>query len=135
MEKIELNFQSNEPLTQQIVHQIETQLMSGELKSGDQLPTVRELAQELEVSFNTVARAYRLMDEANLISTQQGRGTFILELPAQEESLEIRKQALEKITQRYLEKATQLGFDLNEILAMFELQINMWQESNLPEDE
>lgn len=135
MEKIELNFQSNEPLTQQIVHQIETQLMSGKLKSGDQLPTVRELAQELEVSFNTVARAYRLMDEANLISTQQGRGTFILELPAQEESLEIRKQALEKITQRYLEKATQLGFDLNEILAMFELQINMWQESNLPEDE
>ena len=84
MDEIEINFRSEEPIYLQIIQQIESQVLNGQLKSGDQLPPVRELAQELNVNFNTVARAYRLLDENGLISTQQGRGTFLLEPPTEE---------------------------------------------------
>ena len=76
---ISLDFGSSDPIYVQIVNQVREQLTTGELKPGDQLPTVRQLASELRVNFNTIARAYRLLDEAGLISTQRGRGTYLLE--------------------------------------------------------
>ncbi len=81
---IQLDFRSGQPIYLQIVEQIRKLVAGGELKQGDQLPTVRQLATELRVNFNTVARAYRLLDEAGLISTQQGRGTYIWEAPSPE---------------------------------------------------
>ena len=75
---IHLDFGSNEPIYIQIVDQVRLQLTTGELNPGDQLPTVRQLASDLRVNFNTIARAYRLLDEAGLISTQRGRGTYLL---------------------------------------------------------
>ncbi len=81
---IQIDFRSRQPIYLQIVEQIRKLVAGGELKQGDQLPTVRQLATELRVNFNTVARAYRLLDEAGLISTQQGRGTYIWEAPSAE---------------------------------------------------
>jgi GntR family transcriptional regulator len=63
---------------------VQAQIASGILNPGAQLPTVRALAEELRVNFNTVARAYRILDEARIISTQQGRGTFYYRGPAAE---------------------------------------------------
>ena len=61
---IELDFRTHFPIYFQIVDQIQRRIDAGELKPGDQLPTVRKLADELSVNFNTVARAYRRLDEA-----------------------------------------------------------------------
>ena len=72
---LRLDFRSGLPIYIQIMNQIEQQVSGGRLKPDDQLPTVRALASELRINFNTVARAYRLLDEAGVISTQQGRGT------------------------------------------------------------
>ena len=72
--KIKLDFRSNEPIYLQIARQVEQLVAKGELKLGDQLPTVRELATELRINFNTVGRAYRVLDETRLISTQRGSG-------------------------------------------------------------
>ena len=77
--RIRLDFRSGVPIYTQVMEQIEQLVEAGVLQPGDQLPTVRALAQELRVNFNTIARAYRLLDEAGIISTQQGRGTYILE--------------------------------------------------------
>ena len=66
---IRLDFRSQVPIYTQIVEQIRLRVASGQLRPGDQLPTVRQLATELRVNFNTVARAYRQLDEAGLIST------------------------------------------------------------------
>lgn len=107
---LNLDFRSDVPLTNQIVAQIQRQLASGVLKPGDQLPTVRALATTLRVNFNTVARAYRILDEAGIISTQQGRGTFILEQPPPETSTQLRREALNALARRYLEEAQRLGF-------------------------
>ncbi|MGD8760462.1 MAG: GntR family transcriptional regulator, partial [Anaerolineales bacterium] len=61
---IELDFRSHIPIYVQIMERIKHLMATGMLGPGDQLPTVRQLAADLRVNFNTVARAYRLLDEA-----------------------------------------------------------------------
>ena len=115
IDSIQLDFRSGAPIYTQIVEQVKQQVVSGELKPGDQLPTVRSLALELRVNFNTVARAYRLLDEAGIISTQQGRGTYILDVPPPERTDKLRQQALEALTRDYLSEAHRLGCSTYEI--------------------
>jgi GntR family transcriptional regulator len=112
---IQLDFRSGTPIYTQIVEHVKQQVVSGELKPGNQLPTVRALALELRVNFNTVARAYRLLDEAGIISTQQGRGTYILDVPPPERTDKLRHQALEALTRDYLSEAHRLGCRPDEI--------------------
>ncbi|MBS4059998.1 MAG: GntR family transcriptional regulator [Bacteroidetes bacterium] len=114
--KLDLDFRSDVPLTNQIVEQIQQQLAGGALKPNDQLPTVRALALELRVNFNTVARAYRTLDEAGVISTQQGRGTYILEKTPPEASQRLRRDALESLARRYLEETARLGVGKQEAI-------------------
>ena len=59
---LHIDFRSGLPIYTQIVNQVQAQVASGNLQPGDQLPTVRALAEELRVNFNTVARAYRILD-------------------------------------------------------------------------
>jgi len=115
IDNIQLDFRSRTPIYTQIVEQVQQQIVSGALKPGDQLPTVRALALELRVNFNTVARSYRLLDEAGIISTQQGRGTYILEMPPPKHTDKLRQQALETLTRDYLNEALRLGCSPDEI--------------------
>ena len=123
IENIQLDFRSGTPIYTQIVEQVNQQVVSGELKPGDQLPTVRALALELRVNFNTVARAYRLLDEAGIISTQQGRGTYILEVPPPKRTDKLRQQALEALTRDYLSEAHRLGCSPDEISKVLKEQL------------
>ncbi len=117
---IQIDFRSDLPVTNQIVEEIQKQIATGALKVGDQLPTVRALALELTVNFNTVARAYRILDEAGIISTQQGRGTYILEQPPPEMTQQLRQESLTALARRYLDEASRLGFNAQQ--AMEQLQ-------------
>jgi len=107
----------------QIVEQVRQLIAFGELKPGDQLPTIRQLATELRVNFNTVARAYRLLDETGLISTQHGRGTYVWDLPSEETTQHIRRHGLHELIQQTLEEAIRLGYSREEITAAFENEI------------
>ncbi len=121
--KLHLDFRSGVPIYLQIVDQIKQMLISGELKLEDQLPTVRQLAAELRVNFNTVARAYRILDEAGLISTQQGRGTYFLSGPDQQAVEYIRNQTLEELTRQYLLRADKYGCSTEDIRRIFEAEL------------
>jgi GntR family transcriptional regulator len=123
IENIHLDFRSGTPIYTQIVEQVKQLVISGEIKPGDQLPTVRALALELRVNFNTVARSYRLLDDAGIISTQQGRGTYILEVPPPERTDKLRQQALEALTRDYLNEAHRLGCSPNEISKALKKQL------------
>jgi GntR family transcriptional regulator len=70
----------------------------------------------LRVNFNTIARAYRILDEVGLISTQQGRGTYILEETPPEMSRNIKEQSLQEMARTFIHETKQLGFSLDEIL-------------------
>jgi len=120
---LQVNFRSETAIYTQIVEQVQMQVVNGALKPGDQLPTVRQLAAELRVNFNTVARAYRILDDLGLISTQQGRGTYIWEPGSAEEVTERRQKTLEQITRHYLTDATSMGFTVDEIRAEFEQEL------------
>ncbi len=129
IDNIQLDFRSGTPIYTQIVEQVKQQVVSGELKAGDQLPTVRALALELRVNFNTVARAYRLLDEAGIISTQQGRGTYILEGPPPERTDKLRRQALQSLTRDYLSEALRLGCSTDEICEVLKEQLETLDEN------
>jgi GntR family transcriptional regulator len=120
---LELDFRSGIPIYLQVVDRIKEMIADGQLKPGDQLPTVRALALEMRINFNTVARAYRILDEAGIISTQQGRGTYILDIPAPEVANAMRQTTLEALTDRYLADAIRLGFDPKDILTIMRKQI------------
>jgi GntR family transcriptional regulator len=125
---IQLDFRSGLPIYIQIMNQIEARVMAGSLKPGDQLPTVRALAQELRVNFNTVARAYHLLDEAQIISTQQGRGTYILSKPPPEVEERLRNENLEGLARRYIREAVRLNFTPGEVAQMVRQQLKSWKE-------
>jgi len=135
MINIAIDFRSGQPIYIQIVEQIRRMVANGELKPGDQLPTVRQLATELRVNFNTVARAYRLLDEAGLISTQQGRGTYIWEMPSEDSLIRLRSQELEALTNRYLHETQRLGFIPSQVLETVTKQLEQWQGGDPPPDE
>ena len=132
---LHLDFRSGLPIYIQIMNQIEGQLLGGTLTPGDQLPTVRALASELRVNFNTVARAYRMLDEARIISTQQGRGTYITEMPAPEVTERLRKETLEALARNYIREALRLEFSKKEIGQMVRDQLKDWQESQMSDNE
>jgi GntR family transcriptional regulator len=133
--EIKIDFRSDQPIYIQIVDQIRRKVANGELKQGDQLPTVRQLATELRVNFNTVARAYRLLDEARIISTQQGRGTYIWEQPSEETLERLRSQELEILTERYLSETRRLGFSPDQVAPLISERLAAWKNGDSPRND
>ncbi len=105
-------------------------------KPGDQLPTVRQLATDLRVNFNTVARAYRMLDEAGLISTQHGRGTYVWEAPSRRKpGQQLRWQGLEGLIRHCIQEAQRLGYSTSEIRQAIEQQVMTIKEGNSYEED
>ena len=125
---IELDFRRHVPIYVQIVERLTYLMATGILKPGDQLPTIRQLADDLRVNFNTVARSYRILDQAGLVSTQQGRGTYVLESLPPEQSTRLRGEALKALTQLFLNEAARLGFEPDEVAHDVENSIERWRE-------
>lgn len=132
--QIKIDFRSGQPIYVQIIEQVREMVANGELKPGDQLPTVRQLATDLRVNFNTVARAYRMLDEAGLISTQQGRGTYIWEPPSAETLQRLRQRSLESLTRRYLAEAARLADSPDEVAEIIHALLQDWKANGAPPD-
>jgi GntR family transcriptional regulator len=137
--ELKIDFRSGIPIYLQVVEQVQDMVVRGELKPGDQLPTVRQMALDLRVNFNTIARAYRILDEARLISTQRGRGTYILEKPNEATIRELREQGLDALARKFIAEAVRLGCSQEEVQAAFHDQFAAWEaiskESNIQETE
>lgn len=130
--QIELNFRTKVPIYVQIIDQIKHLIAAGVLRPDDQLPTVRQLATDLRVNFNTVARAYRALDEQGLISTQHGRGTYILPHPTPANGERLRRQDLDWLTTQYLSDAALLEYSPEQVQAIFEQYLDQWKQEGKP---
>jgi GntR family transcriptional regulator len=112
---LRLDFRSGLPVYLQIIQQVRRHAAGGRLRPGDQLPTVREMAVHLGVNFNTVARAYRLLDDAGVVSAQQGRGTYVLKKGTAKQTGSMTLQAL---AAQYIAEAKRQRFSEAQIVAM-----------------
>ena len=99
----------------QIIEQVKFGIARGNLQTGDQLPTVRQLAVDLSINPNTVIRAYRELEIEGVIDTHQGSGTFVGNRKPQVDELE-RQRMLDQILTELLARASGYGFTLNEVL-------------------
>jgi GntR family transcriptional regulator len=115
MIRFSLDPKTGTPFYRQIIDQIRFGIARGELKIGEQLPTVRALAVELKVNLNTVAKAYKELEIQSVLETQQGTGTFInnveIKLPENE-----RNKKLQDICNEFSTMALSYGFTINEII-------------------
>lgn len=117
-----IDYKSGVPLYVQIKEELKSLIVKGVYPPGAQLPTVRQLAVELRINSNTVARAYSEMERDGIISTQQGRGTFVCGLP---ESLEAdaKEEQLEVLLERLLSDAYSLGFQAQDVFERLKQKI------------
>ena len=77
--KLIISSVSGEPIYEQIKTQIHSAVLSGELKAGDALPSLRKLAKELRISVLTVTRAYNELADEGVVQNIQGKGTFVMD--------------------------------------------------------
>lgn len=115
MIKFQLDQKTGTPFYRQIIDQIKFGIASGNLKVGEQLPTVRSLAVDLKVNLNTVAKAYKELEIQNILETQQGTGTFISTIDIQLSEKE-RKKKLEDICNQFSTIAFSYGFSVKDIV-------------------
>jgi GntR family transcriptional regulator len=128
---IEIELELDIPVYHQIAYRIQELITAGELKPGDQLPTVRELAIRLGINFNTVARAYRLLDRDSVISTQRGRGTFVLDQDLSSTNQDRgESHRIEELTRFFIRKAALLGYKPTEIRDCFDSLVEEGMDEN-----
>src|SRR6267142_5755902 len=102
--RLQLDLHSGVPVYRQIMDQVLAAMASGRLATGDQLPTVRQLAVDLSINPNTVIRAYRELEIRGFLDTQQGTGTFISNQKVQRNEVERRRQ-LNQIVSEFVSRA------------------------------
>jgi len=104
------------PIYAQIEHALRAAIAVGRLRVGDRLPTVRELAVDLRVNANTVARVYTDLERAGVLETRRGVGSFIAATAERARSNERKSRELNAFATRVLADADRLGFTLDEVL-------------------
>jgi GntR family transcriptional regulator len=116
---------SGVPIYLQIIEQIKRSIALGVLQAGEQLPTVKQLAIDLTVNPNTVARAYRDLERDQVIETAPGRGSFVRANGVTESpkvAAEIAADALDVA----LREAKSVGLEAGEVRNLFEAAVRRW---------
>lgn len=113
--RFQLDLYSGVPIYRQIIDQVTAAIAAGSLGTGDQLPTVRQLAVDLEINPNTVIRAYRELEIRGVLKSQQGTGTFISGQEPGRDNAE-RRRRLAQIVREFLARGGAEGFTLDEMM-------------------
>lgn len=117
---INISNASGKPIYLQISDQIKTLILEGKLKEGETLPSMRNLALELRISFMTTKRAYEELERDGFIESYTGKGSFVKAQNAElfrEEQL----KSIEKLLSEAGEKARQIGLSIDELHEMLEI--------------
>lgn len=113
--RLQLDLHSGMPVYRQIIDQVRGAIASKSLTEGDQLPTVRQLAVDLEINPNTVVRAYRELELGGLLETHQGTGTFISAQKMKRRDAE-RERQLAQIVGDCVSRAGAAGFTVEDLI-------------------
>lgn len=127
MVEFKLDLKSGVPFHRQIVDQIRYGIASDRLMPGEQLPTVRELAVNLQVNPNTVRKAYSELEILGILDTQQGTGTFVSDQQVEIDSDE-KQRMLQQICDELVARGHQYGFTLKEIVTHLNRRLENGQD-------
>ena len=105
------------PIYRQIIRQIEYAVLSGRLKCGDRLPTIRSLAVELKTNPNTIAKAYGELEIRGILETQVGSGTYISDKKPEPRN-EGPDKKIKELMGRFIQDMRGLGVERRELAAM-----------------
>ena len=108
--------QDRTPIYAQLDRALRAAIATGRLAVGDQLPTVRQLAVELSLNANTVARVYMELERAGILETRRGVGTFVTATPAKAHPPKQHERRLRTFVTRLLADAGAAGFTLDDLL-------------------
>jgi GntR family transcriptional regulator len=108
--------QDRTPIYAQLDRALRAAIATGRLAVGDQLPTVRQLAVELSLNANTVARVYMELERAGILETRRGVGTFVTATPAKAHPPKQHERRLRTFVTRLLADASAAGFTLDDLL-------------------
>ena len=115
-ELFHINAADPTPLYAQLERAIRFAIATERLRIGEQLPTVRQLAVELRINANTVAKVYAELERAGIVETRRGVGTFVRARHFEAASRSDRGRELRTLTDRFLAEAAALGFSLEEVI-------------------
>lgn len=111
---------ATEPIYQQIASQIRAQILSGELREGDPLPSIRTLARDLRISVITTRRAYEELERDGFVDTVTGKGTFVAR-QSEEYLAEMRLRRVEERLEEAVSEARMLSIPLSRLREMLEI--------------
>src|SRR5437667_5295365 len=123
MIEFHLNPKSGVPIYRQIQDQILYGIASDLLGPGEQLPTVRQLAVDLQVNPNTVIKAYTELERRGTVTTEQGSGTFVAPQASAAPSDEERRSKLEGLCSEFLAQVAGYGFSADEVIAAVQVLV------------
>lgn len=116
--EIIINAEDDNPLFTQLITQIKQAVIAGKIKAGDPLPSIRQLANDLEINNKTVAKAYRLLERDNVIQAKGYRGTFIHPNAQENSSVDINATVIAAL-EKTLESLREMGATNSEIRIAF----------------
>ena len=117
MDIVSIDPRDRTPIYAQLERGLRAAIATRRLGPGDQLPTVRQLAVDLQVNANTVARVYSELERAGVIETRRGVGSFISATPAQAHPPQQHERRLRAFVTRVLADADAAGFTIGDLLA------------------
>lgn len=116
----QIDTQHPTPLYHQLDRSIRFAIATGKLAIGDQLPTVRQLAVDLRINANTVAKVYAELEREGVVETRRGVGTFVTARPNEVGNRRDRARHLRELVDHVVAETHRRGFDLDEVLEHLE---------------
>lgn len=111
---MKFNFDNNIPIYLQLVEQLKIYIISGKIKSGQRMPSVRDLALQTKVNPNTMQKALVELEEMNLIYTERTNGRYVTD--NQKLIDKYKKQYADELSKKYFSSMECIGFDKNEVI-------------------
>ena len=124
--QIQINNAESRPVYQQIIDQIKRDIALGRLGKGEKLLTVRELAARLVINPNTIAKAYRQLEQEGVISTKPGSGAFVAQLDSQL-SAAVRKKIIQEQIERLNVDAVHMQIARDRLSRWFEESLDQFK--------
>ena len=114
---VSIDAKDRTPIYAQLDRGLRAAIATGRLQIGDQLPTVRQLAVDLSINANTVARVYAELERAGVIETRRGIGSFVTATPQQAQPPDHHRRRLRAFVTRLIADAAAAGFSIDDVAA------------------